>query len=158
MFRSYPTTQEAPIKDFLAGCGFVTIALIIIIVVAVVIGTQCGSSEDNQLPTATAVPPTPPPLVNAWDVYREYQLNETRANSTFKGKWLTVELGQIDRIDDGGRVLMNMDAGGWNQTQLDFKDDSAVLPLNPGQPITAVCKLSGLTWDSLLIFKDCRFP
>ena len=143
--------------NFLAGCGFITICTVVIIVIAVVVGTQCGGSDDGAQPGTPSPTPTPPPLINASDLYYEYQRNETRANA-YKGRWLTVELSQIHRIDDGGKVLMNMDASGWQQIQLDFKNDSDVIPLNPGERVVAVCKLSGLTWDTLLVFKDCRFP
>lgn len=162
-------------KDFLAGCGFLSISLVIIVVVAVVIGTQCGGDDESQLHRATPVPgteatsladptatrrptPTPFPLVNASDVYYEYQANETRANSLYKGRWLRVQLTRIDWIDDGGKVLMSMDSYGWNQIQMDFERDRDVILLNPGESITAICKVSGFEWDSLLVFKDCRFP
>ena len=141
-------------KDFLVGCATLIIILAIAFVILLVVLSQCNPFGGTQSPS---VPPTPPPSVDAMDVYLDYQANETRANSRYKGRWLTVTLGGIDRIDDGGRVLMDADAYGWNRIQLDFKNDNDVVRLNPGQSVTAVCKVSGFTWDSLLVFKDCRF-
>lgn len=125
-------------------------AILTVMVLALMGGCVVGSGDDP------SVPPTPPPWVDAMTVYLDYQNNETRSNDNYKGRWVTAEMGWIDRIDDGGRVLMNVDQSGWNQIQFDFKDDSEAARLNRGETVTAVCKVQGLTWDSLLVFKDCR--
>lgn len=124
--------------------------LTVVAAVALTIGCGIGSSGNP------SVPPTPPPWVDSMAVYMDYQNNETRANEKYKGKWVTAEMGWIDRIDDGGRVLMNADQYGWNQIQFDFKDDREAARLNRGETVTAVCKIQGLVWDSLLAFNDCR--
>ena len=91
-------------------------------------------------------------------IWREYESNETRANQLYKQGWLTVQLDTITEIESGGDVRMNVDSFGFNYISLDFKNDNDVLDLNPGESITAVCKLSGFQLDSWLNFKDCRFP
>ena len=126
--------------------------LTVIVAIMVLVG-GCGFVSQGGDP---AVPPTLPPKVDAMTVYLDYQKNETRANENYKGRWVTAEMGWIDRIDDGGKVLMNADQYGWNQIQFDFKDDREAAQLNQGETVTAVCQIQGLVWDSLLVFKDCR--
>ncbi len=153
-------------KNFLAGCATIIILLGIIAFAGCGVALMCGGGDNGDQsgrPTKTPKPTntleptsTPLPRVDAMQVFLDYQANETRANRQYKDRWLTVELGWIDRIDDGGKVVMNADQYGWNQIQLDFKDDDEVIPLERGGHVTAVCKVQGLTWDSLLVFKDCR--
>lgn len=140
-------------KDFLMGCATLLVILVIAFVILLVVFSQCDPFGGSQTPS---VPPTPPPWVDAMTVYLDYQENETRANDNYKGRWVTAEMGWIDRIDDGGKVLMNADQYGWNQIQFDFKDDREAARLNRGETVTAICKVQGLVWDSLLVFKDCR--
>ena len=122
------------------------------------------------LPTATPTRPPPPtptptpfPSVNAVDVYNEYQMNETRANSLYTERWFTVTLPSITRIGDAGKVHLNMGDFGVSFIELDFKNDSQVIPLNPGESVTAVCKVSHGGADMMgmgyrLSFEDCRLP
>ncbi|MYC35994.1 MAG: hypothetical protein F4X66_03655 [Chloroflexi bacterium] len=139
------------------GCVTLLVILFVLVAILIAVLVQCGPDGGGSSHPHTPSPtPTPPPFVDAMQVWLDYQANETRANSQYKDRWFTVELGWIDRIDDGGKVLMNADASGWNQIQFDFKNDRDVIRLNPGDSVTAVCKVSGLTWDSLLVFKDCR--
>ena len=131
--------------------------LIIVIVIIVAVSGGGGDSDDAPGGNGNGVP-TPPPLVNAMTIWREYEANETRANHIYKQGWLTVELDTISEIESGGDVRMNVDSSGFNHISLDFKNDNDVLDLNPGQSIVAVCKLSGFQLDIWLNFKDCRFP
>ena len=96
--------------------------------------------------------------INVRTIWNDYENNETRANKTYKTGWLQVEMGYIDKIEDMGKVRMDMDDFGWSHVELDFKNDDDVLGLEPGQSLIAVCKLSGFELDSWLNFKDCRFP
>ena len=89
-------------------------------------------------------------------MYDEYQRNETRANRMYRDRWLTVLLTGISRIDDNGLVLKSMGGFGMYSIHMDFKNDSEVIPLNPGDSVTAVCKAQGWKWDSYLSFTDCR--
>ena len=116
-------------------------------------------------PTKPPPPPTPTPFpsVNAVDVYNEYQMNETRANSLYTGRWFTVTLPSITRIGDDGKVRLNMGDFGMSFIELDFKNDSQAIPLNPGESVTAVCKVSHGGVDMMgmgysLSLEDCRLP
>ena len=142
------------------GCGGLLAVIILVIILAVALGGESSedgpsvSSERNATsPNATPVRPIDPRVI--WD---DYLSNETRANRTWKEDWLTLRMGPIDEIEDGGRVLMYMDQIGWNHIEMDFKDDDDVLHLARGDFVTAVCKLSGFELDSWLNFKDCRYP
>lgn len=117
------------------------------------------------IPTPTRVPPTPTPfpLVDAVEVYREYERNETRANRMYTGQWFTVSLPHITRIGDDGKVLRDMDEFGLSYIEMVFKNESDVIPLNPGDSVTAVCKVSHGGPDILgigykLRLDDCRLP
>ena len=78
-------------------------------------------------------PPTPSPgeqPVNVMDIWSDYEINEERANVTWKGRWLYLRMGSIDKIDSGGKVQMNLDGFGLKTVVFDFADDSEVVPLN----------------------------
>lgn len=137
------------------GCGALIVGTIVILVIGSVI-CSVGNSEDQ--PNESDEMPTPPPLVNALTIWGDYETNETRANIQWKEIWLRVQLDTISEIESGGKVQKYMNSSGSSHIELDFKEDADVLPLNPGQSITAICKLSGFELDSRLNFKDCRFP
>lgn len=138
------------------GCGgLVAIIVVIAIIIAVAGGGNGGSQSTNQV---DEMPPTPPPLVNAREIWREYEENETRANNEWKGIWLRVQLDTIDEIESGGKVQMYMDSAGFKHIEFDFDNDNDVVRLNRGESITAICRLSGFELDSWLNFKNCRFP
>ncbi len=122
-----------------------------VLVLASTLGCEAGVATPE--PTST-----PMSTINVRTIWNEYENNETRANKTYKAGWLQVEMTYIDKIEDEGRVLMNMDDFGWSHIELDFKNDDDVLDLDSGQSIVAVCKLSDFQLDSWLNLKDCRFP
>ena len=141
------------LKKIGIGCGaFVGIIILIAVIVAIAGG---GGGDEYSSDEADA---TPPPFVNAQAIWREYESNETRANNPYKNIWLRVQLDTISKVESGGKVQMYMDSSGFNHIELDFKHDDDVLELNPGQSVTAICKLSGFELDSWLNFRDCRFP
>lgn len=165
-------------RDFAVGCGFI---IVIAIIVSVALAVMCGPPDDDDevtaprstsatdktatpLPKSTPTPrpqptSTPPPAVNAMDVYYEYLDNEPRANQVYKRRWLTVTLNDIDPIEDGGKVVRWINPG--ERIQLDFKNERDVLRLDPGDDVTAVCKLAGketqwLAGGFVVRFFDCR--
>ena len=140
------------------GIGLLVLFGIIIVIIIIVAVIGGGGESSTTSSDSGESAPTPPPLINAMTVWREYESNETRANQLYKQGWLTVQLDNITKIESGGDVRMDVDSFGFNYISLDFKNDNDVLDLNPGQSITAVCKLSGFQLDSWLNFKDCRFP
>ena len=104
------------------------------------------------------MPPTPPPHYGAADLYYEYGANETRANSLYTGKTLTITLTGITRIADNGRVLKRMGSMG-GLIQVDFKDDREIIHLNPGDSVTAICQVDGApeyTMGQSLSFSGCK--
>ena len=137
------------LKKLGIGCGGLLAVIIVIAIIASLSGGGGDSSED------AATPPLP---VDATQVWSDYQANETRANERYKEKWLQVTLPIISEIESDGKVRMNMDEFGFNHIELDFRDDSDVIDLSPGRPITAVCQLSGFELDSWLNFHNCRWP
>ena len=126
--------------------------------------TKPPTPTPTKPPTPTRPPtPTPFPSISAVDVYNEYQMNETRANSLYTGRWFTVTLPSITRIADDGKVRPAMGDFGMSMIELDFKSDRQTIPLNPGQSLTAVCKVSHGGADAMgvgyrLSFEDCRLP
>ena len=147
---------EIGVKKLAIGCGgLIGVVILIVVIIAVVGGgSDSGSQGAGQ---SGSVPPTPPPLYNVYQIWDDFEANETRANKMYKGIWLTVQLDQITKIESGGKVQMDMDSIGWSHVELDFRNDDDVLHLDPGQSITAICKLSGFELDAWLNFKDCRF-
>ena len=137
------------LKKLGIGCGGLLAVIIVIAVIVSISGGGGGDSED------TAAPPL---AVDATTIWNDYQANETRANERYKDKWLQVALPIISEIESDGKVRMNMDEFGFNHIELDFRDDSDVIDLSPGRPITAVCQLSGFELDSWLNFHNCRWP
>ena len=122
--------------------------------------TKVTPTATRVLPTSTPtkVPPTSPPHFDASDLFDEYRKNETRANSLYTGKTLTVTLNGINRIGASGRVLKRMDEWGFSLIQLDFEVDSQVVHLNPGDSVTAICKVGGLSseYSFSLSLEECR--
>ena len=145
---------------FFRGCLTLLAILVVLIIGFVVFASVCSTDgEVVSQPGPSSPMPTPPSAVNASDVFYEYQRNETRANSAYKRRWLTVTLTSIDEIEDGGRVLRHMNIS--NRIQLDFKNEQDVIRLNPGDSVTAVCKLAGkedqwLAGGFVVRFFDCR--
>ena len=142
------------LKKLGIGCGGL-LAVIIVIVIIVSVSSSGGGNGGGGAPAVTV---TPPQVVDPMQVWNDFAENETRANERYKGKWLQVTLSSISKIEDNGRVQMNVDEFGFNHIELDFRDDSDVIDLNPGQSITAVCKLYGFQLDSWLEFNECRWP
>ena len=130
--------------------------------VGTLIPTPIPTPDPNATPTPTRrLPPTPTPFpaINAMDVYYEYQMNEPRANLVYKRRWLTVTLNNIGPIADDGKVVKEINYG--ERIQLDFKKNQEVIWLNPGDDVTAVCKLAGketqwLLGGFVIRFFDCR--
>ena len=124
--------------------------------------TPIPTPDPNATPAPTRRPkptPTPFPAVRAEDVYYEYLSNEPRTNQVYKRRWLTVTLDNIDPIEDAGKVVKQANYG--ERIQLDFKNKRETLWLNPGDDVTAVCKLAGkesqwLTGGFVVRFFDCR--
>ena len=86
-------------------------------------------AKPTKVPDPTA---TPFPEITATNLFYEYKMNETRANA-YKGKWLTVELYQISRVDGGGKVVKTMDSFGWEKIEMDFKNDADVITAQSGR-------------------------
>ena len=139
------------LKKLGIGCGGLLAVIIVIAVIVMVSnsGNGGGSPEDTA---------TPALAVDATQVWSDYQANETRANERYKEKWLQVTLPTISEIESDGKVRMDVDEFGFNHIELDFRDDSDVIDLSPGRPITAVCQLNGFQLDSWLEFDNCRWP
>ena len=140
------------LKKLGIGCGGL---LAVIIVIAVIVMVSSSGGNGGGSPEEAA---TPPLAVDATTVWDDYQANETRANAQYKEKWLQVTLPTISEIESDGKVRMDVDEFGFNHIELDFRDDSDVIDLSPGRPITAVCQLSGFELDSWLNFHNCRWP
>ena len=136
-------------KKILIGCGGL-LGVLILIIVIVAVATGGSGTEPRE-----SAPPTR--LYDVIEIWNEFEANETRANKTYKGIWLTLRMERISKIESGGRVQMDVDTLGGNHIEFDFKNDDDVVPLNPGQSVTAICKLSGFVLDSWLNFRDCRF-
>ena len=144
------------------------LTLLIVVVVGCIVGVglavACDSDDSvsTNPPITTSPIPTPLPTVNAADLFHDYQRNETRVNELYKRRWLTVTLTSIDEIDAGGIVRRQMISGMESgQIELDFKNDRDVIWLNPGDTVTAECKLRGketqwLTAGFVVRFHDCR--
>ena len=141
------------LKKLGIGCGGL-LAVIIVIVVIAIASSGGGGNGGGGSPAVTV---TPPLVVDPVQLWNEFQANETRANEQYKGKWLQVTLPTISEIESNGRVQMDMDEVG-DHIELDFRVDSDVIELNPGQSITAVCQLDGFQLDSWLEFNECRWP
>ena len=141
------------LKKLGIGCGGLLAVIIVIVVIAIASGGGGGNGGGSP-----SVSETPPQVVNPTQVWNEFAENETRANERYKGKWLQVTLPTISKIESNGRVQMEVDEFGFNHIELDFRNDSDVIDLNPGQSITAVCQLDGFQLDSWLEFDDCRWP
>ena len=149
-------------KKIFIGCGgLLGVLILIIVIVAVATGGSGSEPRESAPPTRSGSEPreSAPPtrLYDVIEIWNEYEANETRANQTYKGIWLTLRMERISKIESGGRVQMDVDTFGWNHIEFDFKNDDDVLPLNPGQSVTAICKLWGFQMDSWLNFRDCRF-
>ena len=97
------------------GCGGLIAVLILIVILGLVFGEGAEQSEEAVSVSAETAMPSPTPVkpIDPRDIWNDYLSNETRANKTWKGDWLTLKLGPIDEIEDGGRVRMNMDTLGW---------------------------------------------
>ena len=116
-------------------------------------GTQQGQAGGATLPNSTTSEPVT--KVNAQEILKDYQTNETAANINWKGKRLLVTLDNIDEIEDGGRVIKYSDTLGWSHIQMDFTRNLDVVDLIPGNSVTANCRLEGYQMDSWLEFSDC---
>jgi hypothetical protein len=141
----------------------------LILIVAVVAAAVANESDSNQQSPAigtvssstTLSEPAPKPTarpiveVNAEEILNDYRSNETAANLKWKGRRLLVTLQNIDRIEDGGRVIKNRGIG-LHYIELDFVDVNQVIHLAPGDIVTANCKLDGFQLDTWLQFNDCR--
>lgn len=148
---------------FYRGCFTLLAILVAFIAVIVVLAMMCGPDDGESVSQPRTYRPTstPPPVVNAADLFYEYQRNETRANA-YKRRWLTVTLTRIDEIGSGGEVRKQMISGmNPGRIQLDFKNERDVMRLNPGDSVTAICKLAGketafLAGGFVVRFFDCR--
>ena len=104
-------------------------------------------------------PPTPTPdekPVTVTHIWLDYQDNEARANQTWKGKWLYLEMSVVDQVESGGRIEMFMDGIGFRKAIFNYSDKSDVLGIDRLDNVVAYCKLGGLQLDLWLTFDSCR--
>ena len=90
------------------------------------------------------MPPTLPPHYVLTDIWREYEDNTTRANATLTGTYVAVSLSEITRIEADGKIRLVVDEWNFEEVNLYIKEPREIIPLNPGDSITAVCKIRGL--------------
>lgn len=98
------------------------------------------------------------------DIFREYQENVTRADSTLTGKFLGVVFSSISRIEADGKVVLVVDELEFQEMQMYFEDPREVLPLNPGDSVTAFCTVRGIVdqfgmgmgFGLTVVFEECR--
>lgn len=139
----------------IAASVFLILVVAIIISVSEVDVDSKQSTQGIAAPAVDSTTPEPIVAVNAQQVLKDYQTNETAANYNWKGKRLLVTLDGIDEIEDGGRVIKYLGDFGFDHIQLDFNDVRDVIDLVPGATVTANCRLEGFQMDSWLEFDDC---
>lgn len=122
----------------------------IAVAVLILLAVACAPTETAAL--------EPAETVNARDIWNDYQENETRANKEWKDKKLLISLGRISSIEEGGKVLKDMDSIGFSHIELDFRNDDDVLDLSRGDTVIAVCELRGFQLDTWLEFYRCEWP
>ena len=104
--------------------------------------------------------PTPAPgsvPVHVLEIWDDYQLNEPRANETWKKRWLYLEM-PVDVVEnEGPKYYITGYTGAFGEYAImGFANEDRLLELVPGQQLLATCRLTGLILGYILRFRDCQ--
>ena len=143
------------------GGGFLALMFGLPLVVAVCGGPSGSSSSAAATPAATAEASAPDIVVEAEQLYRDYDANEVAADNVYRGRLLAVS-GVVSSIDKGlfDEPVLRISAGDhWDHVNAYMQKSEAdkVATVQKGLRLTVVCKGDGLTIGSPIL-KDCILP
>ena len=109
------------------------------------------------LPACSGTVETPPAKtqrIDGAEIINELQFNWDRAEERYQGRWFTITVGPLSKVNDKQAIIQYDDV----TLKMYFREAADTVSLNREEFITAVCWVDNMAPGRRLILTECRWP